>query len=310
VCLTSFIKGTTTSCILDLALGGRAPSLCCNRSMSALTGSTLHSAPVYLFGAASSALQGLSSGGEFGCSRCFTSCPDRRFLTVYSQLGQVSTCLYRESEGSHELPDAVQQHATVCRSPSGHSANKRLSVATARGSDAWARSAPSRQGVYFICSDYTSCAAHKPQSKYDLLFAIQSTLRQYCDCVTSHWHLTTIYTKGLCLGLDTAHIDANCCTCTQCPCVALYQKVGRMSDAVLCGEGSSRRGACVVAAKSEAGAWQSVACMKHVSHSKVSFQNSTHTASDHLSITCLARYHGASVTNMHVYKTYVFLFCL
>ena len=115
--------------------------------------------------------------------------------------------------------------------------------------------------------------------------------------------------KGLCL--DTAHTDANCCTCTQCPSVAFYQRVGRMSDAVLCSAGSSRRGACVVAAKSEAGAWQSVAqCMRHASHSKVSFQTTTHTASDHLSIICLARYDGASVTNMHVYCTHVFLFWL
>lgn len=172
--MTSVAKTITARCILDLALGGRAPSLCCNRSMSALTGSTLHSAPEYLFGAALSALQGLSSESACGCSHWFTSFPDCRFLTRYSQLGQVSTCLYRESEGSHELPDAVQQHATVCCSPSGHSANRRLSAATARGSDAWARSAPSRQGVYFIRSDKTSCAAHKPQAnQYDLHFAIR-----------------------------------------------------------------------------------------------------------------------------------------
>lgn len=65
-----------------------------------------------------------------------------------------------------------------------------------------------------------------------------------------------------------------------------------MSDALLTGAADSRRGVCVVAARSEAGAWQPAAqCIQHITHSKVNLHNTTHTTSDHLSITCLASNH-------------------
>ena len=134
---------------------------------------------------------------------------------------------------------------------------------------------------------------------------------QYATTILWLYHLSLaldnhLY-KGLCLSLDTAHIDANCCTYTQSSSVALYQRAGRKSDAVLCGAGSSRRGAHVVAAKSQAGAWQSVAhCMKHASHSKVSFQRTTHTASDQVALQDIMG--PQSPTCMYT-CTYIFSFC-
>ncbi len=81
------------------------------------------------------------------------------------------------------------------------------------------------------------------------IFTLQSVSLYHPSLV-----LTTLCTKG-CYSVLVLLVYMQTAAHVQMVLLQCFAK--GMSDAVLCGAGSSRRGVCVVAARSEAGAWQS-----------------------------------------------------